>query len=58
MSDTDLLDRVEAMMDDEGGNEPRRAGRAALWIALDIARSLRDMRWSLERLAQFQQERQ
>ena len=52
MSKDDPLDIAEAMMDDEGGNTSGRAVRAALWIALDIARTLRSIRWELDRIAE------
>ena len=54
----DPLDAATELMSGSKVGSPSVVARAGLWIALDIARSLRDMRWSLERLAQFQQERQ
>ena len=71
-AEIDLLKTAEALMDleDDEARDPGFAGirqrrvrhildtRIALLIGFDIARSLRDIRWSLERLAQFQQERQ
>ena len=54
----DPLDAATELMSKSRVGALSVAMRIGVWIALDIARSLRDIRWSLERLAQFQQERQ
>ena len=54
----DPLDAATELMSESKVGSPSVAIRIGVWIALDIARSLRDIRWSLERLAQFEQERQ